>query len=89
MVATPEHITQGLWRIPSLNTPSLHSSRIPPRIVRTASLASTLGARGTVIDTSPADFWNLVKDRMHSEDFVVVINGDLIRDRIRNTSLPW
>ena len=90
MVATPEHITQGLWRIPGLDPPSLHSSRIPPRIVRTASLASTLGARGAVLHSSPADFWALVKNRMHrSEDIIVVINGDLIRDRIRNTSLLW
>jgi hypothetical protein len=89
MVATPEHITQGLWRLPSVNPPSLHSSRVPFRVVHTASLASTLGARSTILDTSPADFWNLVKDRMHSKDIYVVINGDLIRDRILNTSLPW
>jgi len=47
-------------------------------------------AQGAPSSTVRPPTFGLLKDRMHrSEDFVVVINGDLIRDRIPNTSLPW
>src|SRR5579859_5005364 len=97
-------LTQGLWRLPrpSAATDSLtsrdhsnksstrdNSSSEPPSRCA-ASLASTIGIKAHVPDISPHEFWNriLCMDD-DGKEIVVVINGDLIRDRIRNKSLPW
>jgi hypothetical protein len=98
-----ETLTQGLWRFPilpsveTLNPPSSKSSSGTGSTTkvhrdhsesRTTALASTIGVKESILDISPHEFWNRVMN-IDGKEIVVVINGDLIRDRIRNQSLPW
>lgn len=97
-----ESLTQGLWRFPvlstadTLNPSSSNKSTGPIKLARDhhseprtpASLASIIGVKKNISDISPHEFWNRVRG-IDGKEIVLVINGDLIRDRIRNWSLPW
>lgn len=84
-------VTQGLWRFPDLciEAPNIIQQRTTNNVSTT--LESKIGGEKSILDIPPHQFWNQVtkSNNNNRKDILVLINVDLVCDRLRNQSLPW
>jgi hypothetical protein len=90
---------QRLWRLPVIisrrdikaHTKPSKGSGDEKRQRQTSVLAGSIGLNNSLFDLSPPALWEAMGPKTDARDqlqFVVVVSGDMIRDRINDKSIP-